>query len=403
MANLPIQSFNQTVTNTVIGMQGRNSKLINFATGSVLRAIAEGFGATFMWFQALVLQLLKAMRLSTAKDDDVDTFTADFMPVRPNSQTATLPNGTPRLGAQASTGQVVFSRFTAAPSTCFVPVGAQAKTNDGKNVSFTVISDPSNAYYSAVLGGYTLPSSVGSFSLPVQCATPGAIGNVKAGAISIISSSLTGIDTVTNIADFINGFDKEQDDSLKARFHAYILGLSRGDLFGLNASVLGVEPEVQYAVTEGYNYDGSYRPGFFFVVADDGSGNPPQSFLNAINLAAQAVRPLAIQCAVFAPVVLLANVSMIIGTAPTFDHNTVSAEVAAAVATQINSLGLGVTLQWSQIASWAYAVPGVVSVTAVEINGVFGDGASLVCTQTTQDGTLNYVTATVKANEVIVS
>ena len=73
------------------------------------------------------------------------------------------------------------------------------------------------------------------------------------------------------------------------------------------------------------------------------------------------------------------------------------------MATNINSLGLGVTLQWSQIAAWAYTIPGVTAVSNVQINGVYGDAASLVCTDTTQDGTLQYVTSTVKANQILVS
>jgi hypothetical protein len=403
MATLPTQSFTQIVTNTIVGIQGRAAKLINFSTGSTLRAIVEGFAGLFLWFQALVLQLLQAMRLSTASGSDVDTFCADFMPVLAGSQTAALPGGSPRLGAQAASGQVTFARFTAAPSSCFVPVGATMTTNDGQNIQFAVISDSTNPNFSATLSGYTLQPNVGSIVVAVQAVVAGSSGNIAAGSLSVMTSPITGVDTVTNIAAFTNGFDQESDSGLKARFAAYILGLSRGDIYGLTASILGVAPEVQWALTEGYNYDGSYRPGFFFVVADDGSGNPSSAFLSQIMAAAQAVRPLGIQCAVFAPVKILADISMIVQSSPTYDHNTVIAQVAALVATNVDSLGLGVALQWSQIAGWAYSVPGVTAVTAVQINGVFGDAASLVCTAPTDDGTLQYVTSTVKANEVIVS
>lgn len=399
MANLPTQSFQQIVTNAIAGIQGRSAKLINFSQGSSLRAIVEGFAGVFLWFQAMALQLLSAMRLSTAVGADVDSFTADFMP------TIGVSNGvaSPRLGSQAATGQVTFARFTAAPSTCFVPVGATLTTSDGTNTAFAVISDTTNPYFSATLQGYTLPSSTLSMTVAVEASVSGSSGNVSANTITVMTSPITGIDTVTNIAAFTNGADQESDSALKARFAAYILGLSRGDIFGLNASILGTDVTVQYALTEGYNLDGSYRPGYFFVVADDGSGNPPQSFLTAITNAVQAVRPLSIQAGVFPPTIIQANVSMQITTAPTYDHNTVIAQVAALVATNIDSLGLGNSLFWSQIAAWAYTVPGVTSVQNVQINGVYGDAASLITTQTTQDGTLNYVTSTVKANDVTVS
>jgi Baseplate J-like protein len=402
MANLPTQSFQTIVTNAIAGIQGRASKLINFAIGSTLRAIAEGFAGVFLWFQAMVLLVLQASRLSTSTGTDVDTFTADFMPVLAGSQTAALPSGSPRLGAQAATGQVTFARFTAAPSTCFIPIGATARTSDGQS-TFAVTADPTFATYSATLGGYTLAANVASIIVPVACTVPGAAGNAQAGAISVITSPIAGIDTVNNVAAFINGADQESDSALKQRFAAYILGLSRGDYYGLQSSIEGVDVTVQWKLTEGYNYDGSYHPAFFFVVADDGSGTPPPSFFTVVTNAANAVRPLGIQCAVFPPVVLTANVSMQLTTAQDYDHNTVVAQVAALVATNINSLGLGVTLPWSILASWAYSVPGVTAVSNVLLNGGAGDSATITPTKSTQDGTSAIAYATIKAGTMTIS
>src|SRR6266700_2654370 len=253
MPQLPTQSFNQIVTNTIAGIQGRTAKLINFSTGSTLRAIVEGFAGLFLWFQAMVLQVWQATRLSTSSGTDVDTFTADFMPVIAGSITTALPSGSPRLGAQAASGQVTFSRFTAAATTCFIPVGATVQSTDGTQ-NFSVIADTTFATYSAgPPAGYTLPSSVASIIVPVQDLVAGAAGNVAAGAISNMTSPITGIDTVNNVAAFTNGADFESDTALKARFAAYILGLSRGDFYGLNASLLGAAVNVQFALTEGYN------------------------------------------------------------------------------------------------------------------------------------------------------
>src|SRR6202040_833106 len=113
---------------------------------------------------------------------------------------------------------------------------------------------------------------------------------------------------------------------------------------------------IQFTVTEGYNYDGSYRQGYFFAVVDDGSGNPGPSFINAMLAAANAVRPLAIQADVFSPVIIWATVAMQITTAAGFDHNTLVSQVSELVATNINSLGLGVDLPYSILAGWAYRV-----------------------------------------------
>lgn len=402
MASLPTKSFNQIVTDTIAGIQGRATKLINFSQGSALRAITEGFAGLFLWFQAVILQVLAATRLSTSTGIDVDTFTADFMPVLAGSTTTALPNGSPRLGAQASSGQATFSRITAGPSSCFIPVGATVRTTDGSQ-NFSVTADTTFGTYSALLGGYTLPSSVASIVVPVAAVVPGIAGNVASGAISLITSPIVGIDAVTNVAAFSNGFDRESDIGLKNRFAAYILGLSRGDLFGLNANILSVKPLVQYTVTEGFNYDGTYHPGYFLVVADDGSGSPTAAFLTSITNAANAVRPLGVQFAVFAPVIIFADVSMVIKTAPNYNHSTIIAQVAAIIALNINNLGLGTPLPWSILASWAYSIPGVTTVSSVTLNTLTGDAASLSVTHLCSDSLTTIAYATIKARTLTIS
>jgi hypothetical protein len=398
MPSLPTKSFSQIVTDTTAGIQGRAAKLIDFSEGSTLLAIAEGFAGTFLWFQAMMLELLTAIRLSTSKGNDVDTFTADFMP---------LVSGTtsPRLGAQFASGEATFSRFTAAPTTCFISVGSTMATSDGNNTQFAVVANLTYGTYSPTPapGGYTLASNVADIVVPVQASVAGAAGNVSAGALNTITSPIRGIDTVTNTAAFTNGANQESDSALKKRFADYILGLSRGDVFGLNSAIEGTAVTVQWTLTEGYNLDGSYHPGYFFVIADDGSGTPSPEFLDIVDDAAQSVRPLTVQCSVFPPTVVLANVSMQLTTADGYDHNVVVAQVAASVALNINNLGLGNELPWSILASWAYAIPGVTKVENVFLNGEQGDAATITTFRLTQDLSyrINYIT--IKAGVMLIS
>jgi phage-related baseplate assembly protein len=402
MPSLPTQSFSTIVQNIAAGIQGRANALVNFAIGSTLRAIAEGFAGLFLWFQALSLKLLSAIRLSTSSGTDVDTFTADFLPIIPGSQTAALPGGSPRLGAQAASGQVIYTRFTAAPFSAFVPVGATVQTSDGTQ-SFAVTANATYSTYSSSLNGYTLAAGLTSLTVPAQAVVAGSGGNVAAGAIAVMTTTVVGIDTVTNSAAFTNGANQESDSALKARFAAYILGLSRGDLYGLTASIDSTEVNVQWTLTEGYNLDGSWHPGYFFVVADDGSGNPSTAFLQLITNAANAVRPLGTQCAVFGPTILTAGVSMTLGTAAGYTHSVVVSQVAATIADNINALGLGNTLEYGMLYSWAYSVPGVTNVTGVLLNGQSGDSASILATVPTQDDLGTIGKYTVKAGAIVVS
>jgi hypothetical protein len=362
MATLPTRSFNQIVTNVSTGIQGRSSRLIDFGKGSPLRAIAEGFAGLFLWFQALVLLLLQASRLSTASGEDVDTFTGDFQVYR--------------LQAQSASGIALLSRTTSGNTTVFIPVGALFQTQGGDQ-KYKVTANATFTGWSADLNGYTLAANTRSIQVPIQAVAAGADGNVIAGAINQFASPLTGLDTVTNPAGLLNGFDSEPDQRLKDRFASFILGLSRGDYFGTEYAILSTGITVQWQLVEDFDYAGNWRPGYYYVVADDGSGVPSTDFMTAITLATNSVRPLGVQAGCFPPVVTYAVVSMIVTTASGYDHNTVCGLVAQTIEDNINKLGLGNGLDFAILSSWAYTVAGVTRVSSVILNGLSGDAASI--------------------------
>ncbi len=362
MATLPTRSFDQIVTNISTGIQGRASRLIDFGKGSPLRAIAEGFAGLFLWFQAMVLLLLQAARLSTASGTDVDTFTGDFQVYR--------------IQAQAASGVALLSRTTIGNTTVFIPVGSLFQTQGGDQ-KYKVTANPGFAGWSANLGGYTLAANTRSIQVPIEAITAGEDGNVIAGAITQFASPLVGLDTITNPAGLLNGFDSEPDQRLKDRFASFILGLSRGDYFGTEYAVLSTGISVQWTLTEDFDYAGNWRTGYYYVVADDGSGFPSTDFMTAITAAVNSVRPLGVQAGCFPPVVTYAVVSMIVTTAPGYDHNTVCGLVAQTIEDNINQLGLGVGLDFAILSSWAYTVAGVTRVSSVILNGLSGDSASI--------------------------
>lgn len=54
--------------------------------------------------------------------------------------------------------------------------------------------------------------------VPVECEKYGTVGNVPAGAIKYFPKTLAGLQTVTNKEEVTNGYDSEDDDSIKERF-----------------------------------------------------------------------------------------------------------------------------------------------------------------------------------------
>jgi uncharacterized phage protein gp47/JayE len=360
---LTTYTFNQIVSNIATAIQASAASALNFTAGSVLRAIAESVSGVVLWLQAIILQTLTLTRAATSQGSDLDTWCADF--------------GFSRLDARAATGQVTFSRFTATQQ-AVVPVNAAVQTADSTQ-KFFVTTDTTNTAYNAGLGGYVLPANTTSVSVPVQAVTPGIAGNVQAASVTVIAKAIPNVDTVTNAAAFLTGLDAESDANFRARFVLYLSSLSKGIKAAIGSAITGVQQGLNYTITENQAYNGTYSPGYFYVVVDDGTGAASSTLLASVSAAIEAVRGFTISYGVFAPSSLTANVSMAITHATGFTHATVVGNVGVALTSFLNSLTLGVSVPYTQLASVAYSVAGVQNVTSVTLNGGTAD---LVANQT---------------------
>jgi uncharacterized phage protein gp47/JayE len=356
---LQVYSFTQIVSNIATAMQSSATAVLNFTVGSVLRAISEATAGVVLWLQAIILQLLTLTRAATSVGSDLDSFMADF--------------GFIRLAADAATGQVTFSRFTATMQ-AVVPIGATVQTADGTQ-SFAVTLDTTNSAYSAILGGYVILANTSSVTVPVQATVAGSDGNVQASTITVITTPIPGggVDTVTNASAFTNGIDVESDPAFRARFVLYLTSLSRATRAAVNYAVTSLQQDVVNTLTENVAYDGSTELGFFYTVVDDGTGFPSETLLTNAGSAVEAVRPLCARYAIFAPVVLTANVTMVLTTGATYNHSAVVAAVTTALQDFINGLPLGTSLPYTQLAGVAYEVPGVINATGILLNSGTSD------------------------------
>jgi uncharacterized phage protein gp47/JayE len=355
---LLLRNFSTLVEQTAAAVQGSATQLLDFTTGSVLRAILEANASLALWLQWLILLALQTTRLATSSGSDIDSFGADF--------------GMARLAAIAAQGSVTFSRYTPTMA-ALIPTGTGVTTSDN-TTQFTVGTDTSNAAWSPSQNGYLLGLGVASVTIPVTASVAGSAGNVIANTISLITTALPGIDTATNTLSLTGGLDAETDAAFRLRFQSFINSRTRATMQAVAYAATSIQQGVNCTVQENTDGNGDYAPGKFVVTVDDGSGSPAATLLSAIQTAVDVVRPVGSIFAVHGPTVLQANIALTLAIAQGSNNATAIAAVNAAITTFVNTLPVGSSLPYTRLAQLAYdASPAVTNVTGLTLQGSVGD------------------------------
>lgn len=359
MANLNTGSLTSLVSGWASAAQGKAAQLVDFTTGSILRAIAEATAYVGLWLQGLILKVAALTRAATSKGADLDTWLAQF--------------GFTRFPAVAATMQETFGRFTPTAQALIYP-GDTVQSQDG-SIVFAAIADTNNSNYNATLGAYVLPSGTTSISVTVQCTVAGIIGNVQANTINSLSSGVSGVDYVNNAFATDNGLDPELDSAVRARFVTWIASLEAATLQAVLNAIASVQNGMSGIIAENTQYNGSTQNGYFTAIVNDGSGTATSPELaNAAN-AIEAVRPLTVTYGVHAVAQQVVAISMTLTTTGVV-HSAAVTAVQAALVSYINGIkttGSGATLPYTSLAAQAYAIPGVINVTSVVLNGGTAD------------------------------
>ncbi len=352
---MPLNTLDSTtlLQKMAAAVQASASKTINLIVGTVLRAFLEACRDVAMWMQGLVMQLLTASRLSTASNNDVDTFVADF--------------GLTRLAAVASSGAVTFSRTTTTQQAT-IPAGTQIQTSDGTQ-AFTVIADTTQAAWNPSQNAYIIPIGTGSITATVQAVNAGTQGNIAANTLTDLMTPIQGVQTVTNASTYSNGVNAETDSALKSRFSLYLSGLRAGIASSVASAIAGLQQGIQYSLTQNQAYNGTTQNGYFYVVINPSTPALQTSVSSAIN----AICPLSVTFGVFAATAVTANVTMTATAASGYTHAQAAANIQTAIQNYILGLGLGVSVYWSELYAVAYGAAGVQEVTALTLNGGTAD------------------------------
>jgi uncharacterized phage protein gp47/JayE len=360
--NLSTKNFATLVSDFAAAVQGRATALLDFTTGSILRAVSEAVASQALWLQSVALAVLSVTRAATSVGPDLDSFVGDY--------------GLTRDPAIGAIGTATFARFTAA-SSALLPVGTQVQTSDGTQ-TFAVTVDTTNPNWSAGQNGYVIPAGTASITVPIQAITAGSASNVVAGSITLILSAVPGVDTVTNAAPLENGEDAESDTALRIRFRAFIASLASATETAIVTAVQGVQTGLTVQALSNVNRDGSVHLGYVTVIVDDGSGNPPGSLLAAAATAIDGVIGEGIAFGVFGPSLVTANVAVVLTLASGYSLSVVGPLVQASVSAYMASLGLGAGLSYTRLYQVIYDTsPGITDATGLSVNAGAVDIAGL--------------------------
>ncbi len=354
---LNLKTFNQLIQDMGATLQASATSLVDISVGSVLRAVFEANAGVVLWLQWLVLQVLSMTRAATSTGVDLDSWMADF--------------GLTRLPATPSSGVVTFSRFaTNLPAP--IPAGSIVKTADGL-LTFSVSEDPTLSIWQQTSSAYVIPAGTSSADLPTICQSTGSGGNVLAGTITVIASSLPGVDQVNNSGPFVHGVDVESDQAFRVRFQGFLGSLTRATLAAVQAAVAGIQQGLNYLVKENVLPDGTQHIGSFVVIIDDGSGYPSAALISQVASAVDLVRPIGTSFSIIPPIVQFAAVSLGVTTsgAQTTDYTSL---IQARITSYVNSLGIESSASITRIANAAYAASSSIdNVINVTINGLTTD------------------------------
>lgn len=345
--------FTTLVRNQVIAVQALANSVIDFSVGSVMRAITESNSSILVWLQSMITELLSASRASTSVDANLDTWVGDY--------------GIIRMQAMFASGVVTFSRSTPSQAAS-IPVGSIVESADSL-VQYQVVVNLIDTNYDIISDSYILPQGIYSIDTPIVATVAGTIGNVAPASINVLGTSIPGVDTVSNGIQFVNGTDSETDIALRARFVNYLGSLSKAVRVAVEYAISSTQTNLNYSITENYNYDGSINDGYFFVIIDDGTDYPSDILLTAISNSIEDIRPVCSQFGVFRAEIVSVNISMDIDTTVGYDHLVAVSSVITNITSYISDAGLGGPLRYTMLSKLAYDVPGVNNVSNISLNG----------------------------------
>lgn len=338
---LQLYSFNDFVAAQVIAMQASANEPLDFEPGADFLAFTEANAGNALALQSQNVYNLAVSRAQTSYGNDLDTWCQQFQFFRKEPTNAY--------------STVTFSRFTPTAQ-AIIPAGSFDLSTQGalvyspiSGITYSVYADTTHPNYDPLQEAYIVPVNTASITVPIIATVSGSLGNVLAGQINTIYSTLINIDTVTNPENVDNGEDEETDAQYRARFVLYINGLSKANYDAVAAAILTVPGVQRYKLVPFYDVDDNPLPAFFYAVIDDGTGNASGTLLANVQAAVLATRGLGIATSIYAPIPFEIDISAQVLSDGSVPNATIQAAAQQSLFSYIESQSFNATFYYSEI------------------------------------------------------
>jgi uncharacterized phage protein gp47/JayE len=198
------------------------------------------------------------------------------------------------------------------------------------------------AYQGTTAATHTTGTAVGVVgkAVIVTADTAGAAGNVAAGTVTKINTSIAGIQTVTNEAAITGGADEETDDARKKRFTEFVSGLARGTKGAIQFGAKQVANVVSAVCIDNAD-DMAINPGFATLYVADASGGADASLLAAVATEIENWRPAGLALTIAAPAIVTVPITATLALAAGYDPTTIKNTVAQNLTDFVVALKMG--------------------------------------------------------------
>lgn len=318
----------------------------NWLEGSTARAVGHAISFLAETLQLNINIAFQSFKIKTAKGIHLDRRVGDWGIIRKESIKATAV--------------ITFTLSSGRTNDIIYPAGLVFRTPTdifGNYKSYELIND-----VTALIADTTVTGTV----IAIQ---DGSLGNTPINTITISESTLTGVDSVSNLEAVGSGADRETDEQLRARTITYINGFKGiGSQSSIEAQAYSVEGIILAKAIKDTNVNGN-----FTLYVTNREGVVDSQLTNDVITAVEQVVAFPITFNVIAPIPTYITIEFDgLLDVTTYNQNALVLKIQDTLKSFINNIRRN-EIYIADIISNVKSIDGVINIKNVKINGLTAD------------------------------